>query len=98
MTTCAMMPIPSLVELLGYDLDVLLARSLLLPVLLHPGLKCLSGGCVSPAERERRDVGVRDVHLGRSVRRNDADKGIGERRACTTVEEIAYDLRTVFLG
>src|SRR5271155_1546119 len=78
--------------------DSLLARSLLLPVPAHPGLKGLTGRGVAPGEGQRGDLGVRDGQLGTLIRRNDPDGRIGERGSGTAVEYISVDRPAVFEG
>src|SRR5229473_6795105 len=95
MMTRSMICFVLLVELLGLDLDIPLARRLLLPVLLHPGLEGLACRCISPRERKSCDIGIGNVHLCKRVGRDDANEGIGERGAGASIEEVADDLRTV---
>ncbi len=57
----------ALVQLLRLDLDIPLARRLLLPVLLHPGLEGLACRCISPRERKSCDIGIGNVRISASV-------------------------------
>ena len=58
MMTCFMIYFVLLIELLGLDLDIPLAGSLLLPVLLHPGLEGLARSRIPPRKRKSCDIGV----------------------------------------
>src|SRR5260370_3615887 len=85
----------ALVQLLRLDLDIPLARRLLLPVLLHPGFEGLTGCCVAASKSKSGDIGIGNVHLAWRVGRDDANEGIVERVTGTPIEEVAHDLRTV---
>src|ERR1700712_2385172 len=95
MMTCSMMSFVLLVQLLRFDLDIALACRLLLPVLLPPGLEGLARRSVPSRKRESGDIRIGNIHLRRSVGRDDAHEGIGERGTGTSIEEVADDLRTV---
>src|SRR4051812_24198227 len=79
----------SLVELLGFDADVLFACLTLFPVLAHPGFVTLAGGCVASAECEGGDIGIRDIQLLVRVRRIDAHQRIRKRFAGAAIEDVS---------
>src|SRR5258708_12917323 len=72
---------PGSVQLLGLDLDILLARCLLGPVLLDPRLECLARCRISPGEPERTDVRIGHVHLLLPVVGNDPTARTPQRAA-----------------
>src|SRR6266851_8577736 len=86
---------PGSVQLLGLDLDILLARCLLGPVLLDPRLEGFSSCRIPPGERERADVRIGYVHLCLLIGGNDANERVAERGAGAAIEQIAFDLRPV---
>src|SRR5882724_7726820 len=78
------------VQLLRLDLDIPLARRLLLPVLLHPCLEGLACRRIPARKRESGYIGIGNIHLGRRVRRDDANERIGERGTGASIEEVAH--------
>src|SRR5271156_569029 len=78
--------------------NLLLARSLLLPVLAHPGFEGLACGSIPSGEGERRNVGVRDGQLGPLVRRHDADGRVGQRLPRPPVKDVSGNSPPVLKG
>src|SRR5260370_37764116 len=95
MMTRSMICLVLLVELLVLDLDIPLAGRLLLPVLLHPRLEGLARRRIAAGKRQRRNIGVGNIHLARLVGIDDATKGIGERVYGAPIEGGPDDRRTV---
>src|SRR4051812_14465033 len=85
----------SLVELLGFDADVLFACLTLFPVLAHPGFVTLACGSVASAECERGDIGIWDIQLLVRIRGIDAHQRIGKRLAGSPIEDISLYLLAV---
>jgi len=55
------------VQLFGPELDVLLARPLLFPILADPGFPTLARGGVAAGEGQARDIGIGNAELVRIV-------------------------------
>src|SRR3954468_21382164 len=85
----------SLVELLGFDADVLFACLTLFPVLAHPGFVTLAGGSIASAECERGDIGIRNIQFLIRARRIDAHHGIRKRFARAAIEDVSVDFFAV---
>src|SRR3954462_13213466 len=84
-----------LVELFGFDGDVLFAGGALFPVLAHPGFEAFAGRGIAASERERSDVGESDRDLFVPVPWKEADGAVSEGFAGAAIEDVALDLRAV---
>src|SRR3954468_11164261 len=85
-----------LVQLLRLNLDILFASGLLLPVLLHPGLKSLAGGSIASGKRQRGDLRIRNRKLGTLLPAwNHPHIRVAERFAVAAVEYVSLHLRAI---
>src|ERR1700753_233941 len=88
-----------LIQLLRLGLDILLAASFLLPVLLHPGLERLAGSRIPAGKLQCGYIDIADVHplrrIARLRSRNDTDHRGFQRRRIEAVIEIPLNLRAV---
>ncbi len=87
-----------LVELFGFDADVLLAGLALLPVFAHPGFVRSSGGGVAATEGQRGDIGIGDGDALVAVSGKDADERIGQSLSRAAIEDVALEFAAVLAG
>src|SRR3954470_23789074 len=79
-----------LLEGVGLNADVLLARGAFFPVLPHPGLPTLARGGIASAESQGGDIVISDAALFFRPSRKDAHVRITQRSSATAIENVAF--------
>ena len=80
------------------EAQVFFAGGFFLGVFFHPGFPGFAGGSVASGEGQGGDVGVGDGNFFVGILRVQADLGIFQRGGGAAVEEVAFDLGSVFAG